>query len=164
MLVTWRVKRRFCLFLKTELTNWSNNSRLTLKKRSTSIRPKGDEQMEELKLGAVESKFADIIWDNEPISSGRLVKLCEQRLEWKKSTTYTMLKRLCERGLFQNEKGIVSSVMTREEFGAAQSEKIIEESFDGSLPAFIAAFASRRKLSSADVAEIQKMIDAYREE
>lgn len=120
--------------------------------------------MEELKLGAVESKFADIIWDNEPIPSGQLVKLCEQRLEWKKSTTYTMLKRLCERGLFQNENGIVSSVMTREEFGAAQSENIIEESFDGSLPAFIAAFASRKKLSSADVEEIQKMIDAYREE
>ena len=72
--------------------------------------------MEELKLGAVESKFADIIWEREPIPSGQLVKLCEQRLEWKKSTTYTMLKRLCERGLFQNEKGIVSSVMTREEF------------------------------------------------
>lgn len=120
--------------------------------------------MEELKLGAVESKFADIIWEREPIPSGQLVKLCEQRLEWKKSTTYTMLKRLCERGIFQNEKGIVSSLMTREEFGAVQSEKIIEESFDGSLPAFIAAFASRKKLSSADVAEIQKMIDAYREE
>lgn len=120
--------------------------------------------MEELKLGAVESKFADIIWEREPIPSGQLVKLCEQRLEWKKSTTYTMLKRLCERGLFQNENGIVSSVMTREEFGAAQIEKIIEESFDGSLPAFIAAFASRKKLSSADVEEIQKMIDAYREE
>lgn len=87
--------------------------------------------MEALKLGAVESKFADVIWEHEPIPSGQLVKLCEQRLEWKKSTTYTMLKRLCERGLFQNEKGIVSSVMTREEFGAAQSEKIIEESFDG---------------------------------
>lgn len=120
--------------------------------------------MEELKLGAVESKFADIIWEHEPIPSGQLVKLCGERLEWKKSTTYTMLKRLCERGLFQNEKGIVSSVMTREEFGAAQSEKIIKESFDGSLPAFIAAFASRKKLSSADVEEIQKMIDAYREE
>ena len=120
--------------------------------------------MEELKLGTVESKFADIIWENEPISSGQLVKLCGQQLDWKKSTTYTMLKRLCERGLFQNEKGMVSALMTKEEFGAAQSEKIIEESFDGSLPAFIAAFASRKKLSSADVAEIQKMIDSYRVE
>lgn len=120
--------------------------------------------MEELKLGTVESKFADIIWENEPISSGQLVKLCGQQLDWKKSTTYTMLKRLCERGLFQNEKGMVSALMTKEEFGAAQSEKIIEESFDGSLPAFIAAFTSRKKLSSDDVDEIQKMIDSYRVE
>ena len=120
--------------------------------------------MEELKLGTVESRFADIIWENEPISSGRLVKLCGQQLDWKKSTTYTMLKRLCERGLFQNEKGMVSALMTKEEFGAAQSEKIIEESFDGSLPAFIAAFTSRKKLSPDDVNEIQKMIDSYRVE
>jgi BlaI family penicillinase repressor len=120
--------------------------------------------MEELKLGTVESKFADIIWENEPISSGQLVKLCGQQLDWKKSTTYTMLKRLCERGLFQNEKGMVSALMTKEEFGAAQSEKIIEESFDGSLPAFIAAFTSRKKLSPDDVNEIQKMIDSYRVE
>lgn len=120
--------------------------------------------MEELKLGTVESKFADIIWENEPISSGQLVKLCGQQLDWKKSTTYTMLKRLCERGLFQNEKGMVSSLMTKEEFGAAQSEKFIEESFDGSLPAFIAAFTSRKKLSPDDVNEIQKMIDSYRGE
>ena len=120
--------------------------------------------MEELKLGTVESKFADIIWENEPISSGQLLKLCGQQLDWKKSTTYTMLKRLCERGLFQNEKGMVSALMTKEEFGAAQSEKIIEESFDGSLPAFIAAFTSRKKLSPDDVNEIQKMIDSYRVE
>ena len=120
--------------------------------------------MEELKLGTVESKFADIIWENEPISSGQLVKLCGQQLDWKKSTTYTMLKRLCERGLFQNEKGMVSALMTKEEFGAAQSEKIIEESFDGSLPAFIAAFASRKRLSLDDVDEIQKVIDSYRVE
>lgn len=120
--------------------------------------------MEELKLGTVESKFADIIWENEPISSGQLVKLCGQQLDWKKSTTYTMLKRLCERGLFQNEKGMVSALMTKEEFGAAQSEKIIEESFDGSLPAFIAAFTSRKKFSPDDVNEIQKMIDSYRVE
>ena len=120
--------------------------------------------MEELKLGTVESKFADIIWENEPIPSGQLVKICGQQLDWKKSTTYTMLKRLCERGLFQNEKGMVSALMTKEEFGAAQSEKIIEESFDGSLPAFIAAFTSRKKLSPDDVNEIQKMIDSYRVE
>lgn len=120
--------------------------------------------MEELKLGTVESQFADIIWKNEPIPSGQLVKICQQELEWKKSTTYTMLKRLCERGLFQNENGIVTSKMSKEEFGAAQSEKVIGENFDGSLPAFIAAFASRKKLSSKEVDEIQKMIDKFREE
>lgn len=119
--------------------------------------------MEELRLGAVESKFADIIWNNEPIPSGELVKLCNQKLEWKKSTTYTMLKRLCERGIFKNENGVVSSILTKEEFGAAQSERIIEDAFDGSLPAFIAAFASRKKLSEKDVEEIQKMINEIRE-
>ena len=119
--------------------------------------------MEELRLGAVESKFADIIWNNEPIPSGELVKLCNQKLEWKKSTTYTMLKRLCERGIFKNENGVVSSILTKEEFGAAQSERIIEDTFDGALPAFIAAFASRKKLSEKDVEEIQKMIDEIRE-
>ena len=119
--------------------------------------------MEELRLGAVESKFADIIWNNEPIPSGELVKLCNQKLEWKKSTTYTMLKRLCERGIFKNENGVVSSILTKEEFGAAQSERIIEDTFDGSLPAFIAAFASRKKLSAKDVEELQKMIDEIRE-
>ena len=118
--------------------------------------------MEELRLGTVESKFADIIWNNEPIPSGELVKLCNQKLEWKKSTTYTMLKRLCERGIFKNENGVVSSILTKEEFGAAQSERIIEDTFDGSLPAFIAAFASRKKLSEKDVEEIQKMIDEIR--
>ena len=120
--------------------------------------------MEELRLGAVEGQFADIIWQNEPIPSGELVRLCEQKLEWKKSTTYTMLKRLCERGIFKNENGVVSSVLTKEEFGAAQSEKIIEDTFEGSLPAFIAAFTSRKKLSADDVDEIQKMIDAIKGE
>ena len=114
--------------------------------------------MEELRLGAVESKFADIIWNNEPIPSGELVKLCNQKLEWKKSTTYTMLKRLCERGIFKNENGVVSSILTKEEFGAAQSERIIEDTFDGSLPAFIAAFASRKKLSEKDLAFANMLI------
>ena len=118
--------------------------------------------MEELKLGTVESRFADIIWENEPISSGQLVKLCGQQLDWKKSTTYTMLKRLCERGLFQNEKGMVSALMTKEEFGAAQSEKIIEESFDGSLPAFIAAFTKHQKISDTEIDAVQQMIDRFR--
>jgi len=120
--------------------------------------------MEELKLGNIEAKFADIIWKNEPVASGTLVKLCQEQLEWKKSTTYTMLKRLCERGIFQNENGTVTSLMTKEEFGAAQSEKIIEESFAGSLPGFLAAFTSRKKLSDQEVDEIQMMIDQIRKQ
>ena len=95
--------------------------------------------MEELRLGVIESQFAEIIWSNEPLPSGELVKLCEQKLGWKKSTTYTVLKRLCERGIFQNEKGMVSARMTKEEYDAAQSEKFVEENFGGSLPAFCAA-------------------------
>lgn len=119
--------------------------------------------MEELRLGVVETQFADIIWNNEPLTSGELVKLAENQLGWKKSTTYTMLKRLSERGLFRNEKGMVSSLMTKQEFEAAQSEKFVENTFRGSLPAFLAAFTSRKNLSPEDITEIQKMIDRFKE-
>ncbi len=119
--------------------------------------------MEELRLGVVETQFADIIWNNEPLTSGELVKLAEKQLGWKKSTTYTMLKRLSERGLFRNEKGMVSSLMTKQEFEAAQSEKFVENTFRGSLPAFLAAFTSRKNLSPEDITEIQKMIDRFKE-
>lgn len=120
--------------------------------------------MEELKLGAVEARFAELVWSHEPLTSGQLVKLCERELEWKKSTTYTVLKRLCEKGLFCNENGTVFSRMTREEYFAAQSEKFVEDSFGGSLPAFMAAFTRRKQLSEADIAEIQKMIAAIGKE
>lgn len=120
--------------------------------------------MEELKLGVVEARFAELIWNREPIASGKLVKLCERELEWKKSTTYTMLKRLCKRGIFQNQNGVVSSCMTKEEFHAAQSEKFVEDTFDGSLPAFLAAFTTRKKLSKTEIDEIKQMIDAFEEE
>ena len=96
--------------------------------------------MDDLRLGAIESRFADIIWDNAPLGSGELVKLAAQELGWKKSTTYTVLKKLCERGLFRNEGGTVSVQLTREEFHAMQSERFLDETFSGSLPAFIAAF------------------------
>lgn len=120
--------------------------------------------MEDLKLGVVEARFADIIWEHAPIPSGEIVKLCAKELGWKKSTTYTMLKRLCERGIFQNDKGMVSALMTKAEFGAAQSEKFVEDTFEGSLPAFIAAFATRKKLSKAEIDEIRQMIDSFGEE
>lgn len=120
--------------------------------------------MEELKLGVVEAKFADIIWKAAPITSRELVALCEKELEWKKSTTYTMLKRLCDRGLFRNENGKVTALMTKADFASAQSEKFVEETFGGSLPAFMAAFTKRKQLSNADIAEIQKMIAAIGKE
>lgn len=117
---------------------------------------------DELRLGIVESRFADVIWNNEPLSSGELVKLCEKELEWKKSTTYTVLRKLCDRGIFKNENGVVESVMTKNEFYAIQSERFVEEAYHGSLPAFVAAFASRKPLSDEEIKSIQKMIDSYK--
>lgn len=114
--------------------------------------------MIEVKLGKIESKFADIIWQNEPLHSRTLAQLAEKELDWKKSTTYTMLKRLCERGIFQNQNGTVTSLVSKSEFQSLQTEKILDETFEGSLPAFVAAFSSRRKLSEADIDELQKII------
>lgn len=120
--------------------------------------------MDELKLGVVESRFADIIWANEPLHSRDLVKLCEAELHWKKPTTYTVLRKLCERGIFQNENSIVTSRISREDFYAMQSRRFVEETFDGSLPAFLAAFTARQELSAEEVAQIRRMIASYGEE
>ena len=118
--------------------------------------------MGEIKLAAIESRFADIIWNHEPVASGELVKLCEQELGWKKSTTYTVLRKLCDRGIFQNQDGVVTSMYSKEEFYALQSEQFVEETFEGSLPAFLAAFTKRKKLSEKEIEELQKLIDANR--
>ena len=118
----------------------------------------------ELELGAIQERFADIVWANEPVGSGELVKICEKELNWKKATTYTVLRKLCEKGLLKNENGVVSSLISKEDFYSAKSEQIIEESYEGSLPAFIAAFISRKNLTAKEADEIQKMIDAFREE
>lgn len=120
--------------------------------------------MEDMKLGLVESKFADIIWANEPLTSRELVMLCQEKLEWKKSTTYTVLKKLCERGIFQNQEGTVRSLISREDFHAMQSEKFVEDTFAGSLPAFLAAFTRRKTLSAQEIDQIKKMIDSFKEE
>lgn len=114
--------------------------------------------MLEYKLGVMEMKFAELMWDNEPISSGDLVKLCEQELGWKKSTTYTMLRRLCQRNIFKNQGGLVSSILSKQEFHALQSEKFIEETFGGSLPQFLAAFSTRKKLTDREIDELEKLI------
>lgn len=119
--------------------------------------------MEDLKLGVVETRFADIIWQNEPIASGELVKKCEKELSWKKSTTYTVLKKLCEKGIFKNEKGIVVSLMSKDEFNSLQSEKFVDDTFGGSLPAFLAAFTKRKTLTREEVEELRKMVDDFRE-
>ena len=119
--------------------------------------------MEELKLGTVETRFADIIWENEPLSSRELVNLCKERLEWKKSTTYTVLKKLCQRGIFQNQDGLVTARISRDEFYAMQSEKFVDETFDGSLPAFLAAFTRRKQLSADEIAQIRRMIEVCEE-
>ena len=118
--------------------------------------------MSELRMGAIESHFADMIWENEPVPSPELVKLAERELNWKKSTTYTVLKRLCERGIFQNRGGVVTSLISRQDFYAVQSEKFVEETFSGSLPAFLAAFTTRKKLSEEEITELQALIDQSR--
>ena len=115
--------------------------------------------MNELSLGVVESRFADIIWANEPLSTQRLVQLCETELQWKRTTTYTVLKRLAERGLFRNDGGQVTALIPRDEFYARRSEQFVEESFGGSLPAFLAAFAARKPLTETEVAEIRRLIE-----
>ena len=116
----------------------------------------------EIELGEVQSAFADVIWANEPVSSGELATICEKQFGWKKSTTYTVLKKLCEKGLFKNEGGIVTSVVSKEQFLATKSERFIEDTFDGSLPAFVTAFLSHKKVSKKEIAEIRKMIDDYK--
>ena len=118
--------------------------------------------MNDTKLGAIETRFAELIWRNEPLSSGDLVKLCQQELSWKKSTTYTVLKKLCDRGLFRNEGGTVTAVLSREEFFARQSEVFVEETFQGSLPAFLTAFTTRKKLTGQEVELLQRLIDENR--
>lgn len=120
--------------------------------------------MKELKLGVIESRFADIIWQSEPITTSELVAICEKELNWKRTTTYTVLKRLSERGIFKNDGGTVSSLISRKDFYSLQSERFVEESFNGSLPAFFAAFTARKTLTAEEIADIRKMIDSYEEE
>ena len=118
--------------------------------------------MAEYRLGEVEMRFATLIWENEPIASGELAKLSEKELNWKKSTTYTILKRLCERELFQNVGGVVTSLVSKQLFLAKQSEQFIEDNFEGSLPGFITAFTSGRKLTRKEIVELQRIMDESR--
>ena len=120
--------------------------------------------MKEIRLAEIESRFAELIWQREPIGSGELVALCEKELNWKKSTTYTVLRRLCQRGILQNQNSVVTSLIKKDEYMAIQSEQVLEDTFEGSLPRFVAAFMSRKKLSRKQIDEMQKLIDDYTDE
>lgn len=120
--------------------------------------------MNEYRLGVIESRFADIIWEHAPLTSGQLVKLCQEELSWKKPTTYTVLRKLCERGIFQNQDGTVTPLISRDEFYSRQSQQFVEESFEGSLPAFLAAFTARKKLTDTEIDQLQQLIDSQRGE
>ena len=120
--------------------------------------------MDTYKLGEMEEKFSELIWQHAPVASGELVRLCQEAFSWKRTTMYTMLKRLCERGIFANEGGTVVARMSREEFQGARGVQFINERFEGSLPLFLTAFSRRRKLGSQEIRELKKLIDAYEEE
>ena len=119
--------------------------------------------MKEYKLAESEEKFAELIWQNEPIGSGDLVKLCEKEMKWKKSTTYTVLKKLCEKGIFQNENAVVTSLITKDDYYAKQSIRFVEDTFGGSLPKFLTAFIGGRKLSKHQAEELKRLIDEHKE-
>ena len=114
------------------------------------------------KMGPLESRFADLIWSHEPLPSRELVRLAAEALSWKATTSYTVLKRLCDRGLFQNQGGTVTSLVSRADFYAMQSELFVEETFEGSLPAFLAAFSSRKRISDREIDELKAIIDGMR--
>lgn len=118
--------------------------------------------MDEIKLGIVETRFAEIVWKNAPLSTKELVTLCVKELNWKRTTTYTVLKKLCERGIFKTENSLVQVLITKEDFYAIKSENIIKEDFGGSLPAFIAAFTKHQNLNDEEIKEIEMMINQYK--
>lgn len=115
--------------------------------------------MAEIQLGVIEARYADMIWEHEPVSSSELVKLTEEAFHWKRTTAHNVLRRLCDKGLFRNDNGTVTSLISREEFYAMQSRQFVEDTFEGSLPAFLAAFTKDRALTAEEAAKIRKMID-----
>lgn len=118
--------------------------------------------METPKIFESEYRFCRILWEHEPIKSKELVKLCQEQLGWKPTTTYTVIKRLSERGVVKNENTVVSALVSQEEVQAAQVEEMMEKTFDGSLPAFITAFSRNRKVSPEEIDQVQAMIDRFR--
>lgn len=119
--------------------------------------------MQDLKLCDSDYKFMTIVWEHAPLNSGELVTLCSEQLGWKKSTTYTVIKKLCERGFIKNENALVTVLVAKEDCQAVETDYFVERTFGGSLPSFLAAFLNSRKLSDAEAEEIKKMIDAHKE-
>jgi predicted transcriptional regulator len=119
--------------------------------------------MTDYRLAEAESRFADLIWEHAPIHSPKLAAMAAEVMQWKKSTTYTVLKKLCDKGIFKNEYALVTAVLTRDEFYANRSVKYVDDTYGGSLPKFITSFVSGRKLTGKQADEIQRLIDAYRE-
>lgn len=118
--------------------------------------------METPKIFESEYRFCLILWEHEPVGSGELVKLCKQQLDWKPTTTYTVIKRLAERGVLKNENSVVTSLVSKDRIQAAEIDELVEKKFEGSLPAFIAAFTKHQKLSEEELEQVQQMIDRYR--
>ncbi len=114
--------------------------------------------MEPYSLGEVEGRFAELVWSHAPLPTKMLITLCQQRLGWKRTTTYTVLKKFIIRGIFENKDGVVTALVSRQEFYARQSERYVERSFGGSLPGFLAAFTSGKKLSQKEIEEIERII------
>lgn len=118
--------------------------------------------MEELKLGRIETRFAELIWANAPLSTCQLIQLCGEELKWKRTTTYTVLQKLCKKGIFKTENSLVTVVISESEYEGMRSELFIEKVFNGSLLSFLNAFISRKKLSNTEIAEIEKLINQMR--
>ena len=120
--------------------------------------------MEIPKIHESEYRFCLLLWEHEPVKSKELVRLCQEQLDWKPTTTYTIIKRLSERGILKNENTIVSALVSKDQVQEAEIDELVDKKFEGSLPAFVAAFARHQKLSASEVDELQAMIDRYREE
>lgn len=148
----------FCRQNGLQVVNSNSNG------RSRNCRPTGGTRLKDLRLTEMEGRFAELIWDHEPIPSGNLVKLCESELNWKKSTTYTMLKRLEAKEIFKNDNGVVGSLIKKDDFYAEQSKAFVKETFGGSLPKFLAAFTKSRKLSDSEIDDVLRLIHEHKEE
>lgn len=130
---------------------------------SIALERKGD-NMSTPKVFESEYRFCLILWENEPVKSSELVKICKEKLGWKPTTTYTVIKRLSERGILKNENTVVSSLVTKDEIQSAEIDEMVEKTFEGSVPAFLAAFTKKRNLSEKEIAEIRKLIDGFEKE